>query len=238
MPGLVSIVGSNVSITGRASVTLDTRGCTAIYVFSYATFNADGIPPDGFDSEGNDWFQLGNPFSTCNGSTGSIRSFNPTTSQFHNFRMVGPTGSFGGFPFTVQMIVVAMKPTVILDDPHIQRRSDSSQPAPAHPGFFEDTTDNFAMITSCMAGCGLSTPSDPTNPLTVDSGFTIVENLPNIAVATNVLVTAGLVDVAWSGFTVNLDAPGGITTAGVIIEGFGIYITPPPSSGGTRIYEA
>jgi hypothetical protein len=229
---LVLISGAAISITGRASVTLDTRGANVIYIFGYAVFDVDATPPDGFDSEGNTWAGIGNPFSSCSGSMASERCFNPITSATHNFRVVGPKGRTGeGVDFTVQIIVVAMKTTINLTDPLIQRRAASGQVAPARPGSFSDTVDNFAMITACQAGCGLTDPS-------VDSGFIIEQSLPNLVVATATLLVAGTVNVAWSGFTPSLGAPGGIGTAGVLIEGFGIYIPPSSSGVGTRIYEA
>ena len=225
MAGLIIASGAAIvsNPTNRATLTLDTRGATVIYIFAYSVFQP-GVPFDGLDSKGNTWLGLGNPFATCNGSTGAWRVFNPITSATHNFRVNGNPS------WTTQLIVVAMAPT-FTGNSYVLRRADSDQPAPAHPGAINPLVNNYAMITSCVAGCGFDVPL-------VDSGFSIVEALPEIAVATSVQ-TAGLIDVSWSGFTPNPGAPGGIVTAGVIIEGFGIYNgQPPPGGSNTRIYEA
>lgn len=243
MPGLVlnsataispPPYGTSGSFSGRASLTMDTRGATAIFVFVYAAGNADGIPVDGRDSEGNTWDDAGNPFSTCSGSTGSARCFFPKTSATHNFRAVGPSFNFAGHLYTVQLIVIALIPT-LTGNFYLTTREASNQAESAHPGAFTTPFNDYAMIASCMAGCGF------TNALAVDSGFTIVQQLDNIAVATCVKPTIGLVDVAWSGFAIPFspDNPLNRPTAGVIIDGFGIYTGQSPSgTSNTRIYEA
>jgi len=227
----VLISASATSISGRASLNLDTRGATVIYFFAYANGNADGTPDDGQDSMGNVWNSPGNPFSTCYGSTGSGRCFNPITAAVHNFRAVGPAGSYGGIPFTVQLIVVALTPTVA-SYAYLNNRAASEQSSPASAGSFITPYNNYAMIASCMCGCGFSN-------LSVDSGFTIIQQLDNLAVAVGIQAVAGPVNVLWSGFSVVLPPdPNPIPAAGLIIEGFGIHIEQPPVLSNTRIYEA
>ena len=225
---LIIAQGSSISTTGRAEVTLDTRGATVIYIFGYGVFNVDGTPPDGHDSEGNVWVGLANPFSTCNGSTGAIRCFNPVTSAAHNFRVQAFTGSFEGVAFTTQIIVLAFAPT-LFGSSYLHRNADSNK-NPVKPGSINVTVDNYVMVTVVQAGCGLLAP-------TVDFGFSILETQPNLSAAYAVGTVPMVVDLTWTGL---VPIPAQPDPRGAsIVEGFGIYNNQPPlSSNNTRIYEA
>lgn len=213
-----------VSVPGAlATLTLDTRGATVIYIFAYAVFGV-GEPSGGFDSEGNTWFEMANEFSTCNGGLNGYRVFNPNTSATHNFRVQGNT--IGG----TQLIVMAFLPT-FSGDFYILRRTVSNV-NPIKPGSLTPPDNNYVLVTAALAGCGLTAP-------TVDSGFSITETLPNISVATEVLATPSLIDVIWTGLTAVPGQPN--PTGGAIIEGFGIFDgTPPPPPGFSKchVYES
>ncbi len=212
--------------SGIATVTLDTTGATAIYIFAYSVFQP-AIPASGFfDSENNTWFQTGNPFATCNGSMGSWRCFNPITSSSHSFRVQGNPS------WTTEVIVVALQPTFGGTVYNITRAR-SNQAAPAKPGSFTATYNNLAMVSGIQVGCSIQ------SGLTVDSGFTIVDQLLHLAVAVGVQPTPGLVDITWDGiFDASLNPS---PTAGLLIESFGIYDgspPPPPTAGKWEVYEA
>jgi hypothetical protein len=212
MAGLIIAQGA-ASETGVpvVNVTLDTRGATVIYIFSHTTFTG-GEPPGGYDNLGNAWFLVADPFSTCNGGMQMLRCFSPVTSATHTF------GISGDPAFPCEIIVVAMAPT-LSGDLYVLDRARSGQFAPVKPGALTPVVDNYVMISCLEAGCGLTGPA-------VDSGFTIIEQLGHLAVATFVQPVFGpTIDLGWTGLT-----PGGIggSTGGAAVEGFGIFTGVPP----------
>lgn len=222
MPSLIIAQGSANVPGDIASVTLDTRGASIIYMFGYSVFGVAEPLPLHFDSEGNTWFELANTFSTCNGGLNGYRVFNPNVSTTHTFRVGG--NSING----TQLVVLALAPT-FTGPSYILRRADSNV-NPAKPGLLNPLINNFAMVTAVMAGCGLAAP-------TVDSGFAIAATLPQMSVAIQVLATPSPIDVTWTGIVPGTNP--NTRTAGTIIEGFGVYTGQPPlSKSNTRIYEA
>lgn len=209
------------------SVTLDTRGAKVIYIFGWGIFSV-GEPDDHWDDQGNTYFLMANPFSTCNGGMQGLRVFNPQTNASHRFS-VKAGSSYGG----TEIIVVAFLPT-LSGNGYVNTRADSNcNPVKAgKDGPIIAPFNNALFVAAAHAGCGWFGEQQ------IDSDFNMIDRLPHLAVAyKTVPLVSTPVDPIWTTLGIIPDQPD--PRGAAILEGFGIFNgDQPTSTGNTRIYEA
>lgn len=208
---------SNLSLSGGVVCgPIDTTGSTAIYIFGWGVFGVFQ-PSTGFDSYGNTWVLVGNPFSTCNGGLSGYRCFNPVCGPGHTFGLVPGLNTYG-----TEIAVVAMRPVDPTGTWALRRTQAASGQNPIQPGVFSPPAPavaNYVIVAAGMAGCGLT-------PVGVDSGFILLEALPQMGMAYQVLASVPpTLNPTWTTLV-----PGGTggSTGAALMEGMGVYNGPPP----------
>lgn len=212
------------SVASGATMTtpsLDTTGTTALYIIGFSTFGV--FSPT--DSYGNSWVLVANPFTTCNGSISAFRCFNPICGPGH-------TATLSGDPaYAKQIALVAFN---VLDPSGtwaLRRTQAASGVNPVQSGVFSPVAPsdtNYVIIAAAAGGCGLLS-------IAVDSGFTLIESLPQMGVAYRVLASP---DASLNPEWVTLDTTFSASPTGAaLMEGMGTYaaivITCPPATTGT-----
>jgi hypothetical protein len=221
MPLIIAHGSNRVLSGGLPVVTLDTRGATVIYIFGASVFGVAEPLPLHYDDQGNTYTLMSNPFGTCNGGMNGLRCFNPNTSATHTFR-VG-----GNVSFYTDLIVLAIAPD-FAGGSFLHKRERSNQ-NPIKPGSLPTVDVNYVMVSGVVGGCGLA-------GTTIDSGFDIIESLPEMAVALRVEPAPTTVDLTWSGLVATGSQPN--PTGGVVVEGFGTYSGRVLPTSNSRVYEA
>jgi hypothetical protein len=205
----ISTSGTNLATTAP----IDTTGANAIYMFGYSVFGVG--PPT--DSKGNVWTDDGDLDSTCNGGAGFTRCFNPVVGTGHTFSVTGNAS------FTTQLLVLALR---VQNPGSFLNIRANSQVNPVQCSIpITAPVDNLVLVSCAVAGCGWTS-------LTVDSGFTIIEQQPNIGMAYLIGAISTSINPTWTTLT-----SGGIggSTGGVVLESMGVFI---PTGGNWQVYEA